>query len=112
MNDFCRGLVAVLCGAGTHYRTRTPVWPLFVARDVAAFTWWRGVYWPLADEWNVTAWRHGLGAHRYRVRPGDVIYVHGTPNTVLATNLRKGLVFTSSGIHDLVQCCDPMEVTG
>jgi hypothetical protein len=110
MSGFLHGLRATAHTARAYYyRTDAPLWRLLVARDVAAYAFGRGVQEPLLVEWNTTAWRHGWGRGRWRVRPGDVILVHGTPNTVRAVNFRLGWVLTDSGVHDLANCCAPWE---
>jgi hypothetical protein len=54
-------------------------------------------------------WRLGVGAHRYPVRVGGWVRVHGLPEVVRSVDWRARTVTTLTGTHDLVHCCDPDE---
>jgi hypothetical protein len=111
VNEFIAGLKLTVVGARAEYGPLTRLWPLRIAWDVVTFTWWRGVYWPVADRINALLWWGGWGEYRWRCRPGDLIRVHdGDPELVLARNYLKGTVETATGMHDVMQCCDPIEV--
>jgi len=104
---FLDGLIMTAEAAHRHWRPRVTLWPLRVAWDVVTFTWWRGIYWPVADRINAVLWWCGWGQHRWRCHRGDLVRVHGAElQQVLARDYRKGTVATVSGTHDVVQCCD------
>lgn len=84
--------------------------PLFLSCGAVSWIWWRGIYWPIASTVNQFMWWRGWGAHRWRVRPGDDVLMHGVElETVRAVDYRKATVTTDSGTHGLVQCCDPVD---
>lgn len=108
MSEYLTGLRSLLRSARAHYVTQTPLWPLCVIWEAVSFTWWRGVYWPIADLLNIIFWYFGWRG-RWKARVGDVILVHDTPNTVRAIDHRALTVTTDSGVHSRPQCCDLWE---
>lgn len=91
----------------TFYTDRTRLWPLRVIQTVVSFTWWRGVYYPIADQLNIIFWYFGWFG-RWRVRRGDLICVHDGPPTIAhAVDHRRLMIYAEGAWHDQAHCCDP-----
>jgi hypothetical protein len=108
MKDFMFGLRCATLSSLMYHRDeqRTRWWPILVFGDAMSFTWFRGIYDPVHYSAEGLLWWRGWGQHRWKIRPGDLILVHGSAHEVVRVDYRALEVVTRCGRHDLYQCCD------